>query len=187
MKEFKRTILVFALFFVVTGLAYPLLVTGLSRLLFPAQADGSLIKDRGKIVGSALIGQKFTNPRYFHGRPSAIDYDASNSGGTNYGPANEKLLKDVESRVGKTRTEDGLGPAEPVPADLVLASASGLDPDISLDAALVQVPRIARTRGISTEDVKGVVTRVVIGGFAGAPVRINVLKANLTLDRLKVR
>jgi K+-transporting ATPase ATPase C chain len=187
MKELKRASLVFALFFVITGLGYPFLIRGLSRLLFPAQANGSLLIDKGQVVGSALIGQRFTSPGYFHGRPSAIDYDASNSGGTNFGPANGKLLAEVNSRIEKARAENGMGQAEPVPADLVLASASGLDPDISLDAALLQVPRIARARGMSDDDVKGVVTAMANGGYAGAPMRINVLRVNLALDGWRAR
>ena len=115
MKELKRASLIFALFFVVTGLAYPLFISGLSRLLFPAQAGGSLIIDKGIVVGSALIGQRFTSPGYFHGRPWAIDYDASNSGGTNFGPDNGKLLAEVANRIRKTRAENNMGRAEPVP------------------------------------------------------------------------
>ena len=187
MKDLKRAVLVFALFFIVTGLAYPLLITGFSKLLFPAKAGGSLIVDEGRLVGSALIGQRFTSPRYFHGRPSAADYDASNSNASNYGPANKKFLAEVADRVKRTRAENGLGKTSPVPADLVLASASGLDPDIGLQAALVQVPRIARTRKMSEEAVKGLVAAMTRGGFADAPITINVLKANLALDQIKAR
>jgi len=135
MKESVRALLIFLVFSVAAGIAYPLGITGLARLFFKEKATGSLVTDQGRAVGSALIGQKFTGARYFHGRPSANDYDAANSGGDNFGPANRKYLEEVAGRVKKTRSENGLGPDAPVPADLVLASASGLDPHISPEAA----------------------------------------------------
>ena len=130
MKAFVRALLLFILFSVVTGLAYPLLITGLCQLIFPHKANGSLIVASGKIVGSNLIGQSFTSPKYFIGRPSAIEkpYDASNSGGSNFGPSNAKFLEEVGKRIGKVRQENGLRPGASVPADLVLASAVDLTP-----------------------------------------------------------
>lgn len=128
MKAFSRALLALIVFSVLTGLAYPLVITGLARLLFPEKAGGSMVVAGDRIVGSALIGQKFTDPRYFHGRPSASDYDATNSGGTNLAPSNAKFIEEVGKRISLARRENGLSATAPIPADLVLASASGLDP-----------------------------------------------------------
>ena len=136
MKQLMRAVLIFIVLSLMTGLAYPLVVTGLAELFFPWKASGSLITDHGRVVGSALIGQKFTKARYFHGRPSANSYDASNSGGTNFGPASAQFIQEVKARVEQTRIEDNLRPDAPIPADLVLASGSGLDPDISVEVGL---------------------------------------------------
>ena len=185
MRELVRALLIFVVLSLITGLAYPLAITGLSGLLFPAKAAGSLVMDRGHVVGSSLIGQKFTAARYFHGRPSAIDYDASTSGGTNLGPASAKLLKDVTGRVEATRKENDMGPGSPIPADLVLASASGLDPDISLDGALIQIPRVARLRGLSVETLKSLIEGMTQGQNSGAEARVNLLALNMATDRLQ--
>ena len=141
---------------VLLGLAYPFAMTGISQLFFREKANGSLVVSDNRVAGSSLIGQNFTNPKYFHGRPSAMEkpYDASNSGGTNFGPSNAKFLEEVAKRIEKVRKENTLDPAAPVPADLVLASASGLDPHISVETAMLQVPRIAKARGLQESEVQ---------------------------------
>jgi K+-transporting ATPase ATPase C chain len=176
---------------VLTGLIYPLVVTGLSQVLFPHQANGSLITANGKIVGSELIGQKFTKPEYFHGRPSAAGsdgYDASNSGASNLGPTNQALISRVRDDIKKFRQEN---PAYtgPIPADLLTTSASGLDPHISPASAFAQVDRVAKARGASTDAVRRIVDKHVEGrqfGIFGEP-RVNVLALNLDLDQTLTR
>lgn len=170
---------------VFTGLAYPLAVTGFANLAFPWQATGSLIEKDGHVVGSALIGQKFDHPAYFHGRPSAAGqgYDAANSGGGNLAPSSRKLVDEVAARVAAERKAN---PDEsgPVPADLVTASASGLDPHISPAAAAYQVKRVAAARHVPVEEVRQLVTGHSEGRELGllGEARINVLKLNLALD-----
>jgi K+-transporting ATPase ATPase C chain len=187
MKELLRAVLIFFVFSLMTGLAYPLGITGLARLFFAQKAAGSLVADNGRVVGSELIGQKFASPRYFHSRPSANDYDAANSGGSNLGPASAKHIKEVAARVQKARGENGIGPESPVPADMVLASASGLDPHISMDAVLVQAPRVAAARGLPPEALKALVESTAEGTYAGGQPRVNVLLLNLAADRLQER
>jgi len=169
---------------VLLGIIYPLVVTGLAKVLFPAKANGQLIERNGKVVGSRIIGQAFTGPTYFHSRPSAAGnngYDAANSGGSNLGPTNQKLMDRVKQDVATLQAEN---PGQPVPIDLVTTSASGLDPDISPAAADFQVPRVARERGLSPDDLRRLVARHTEGrqlGFLGEP-RVNVLELNLDLD-----
>jgi K+-transporting ATPase ATPase C chain len=172
---------------VLTGLIYPGVVTALCQLLFRWQANGSMLKVDGKDIGSALIGQNFTKREYFHPRPSAAGndgYDATASGGSNYGPTSQKLIDRVKSSAEQFRKENPDYTA-PIPADLLTASGSGLDPDISPGAAEAQAPRVAKARGISLELVHQLITQNTKGpdlGFLGEP-RVNVLKLNLDLDR----
>lgn len=173
---------------VLTGLAYPLAITAIAQWAFPYQADGSLVQADGRVVGSRLIGQPFTRPEYFHGRPSAAGagYDATLSGATNLAPSNRRLVEQVRERAERVRRENGLAPGRPVPADLVTASASGLDPDISPEAAELQVPRVVRARGLPESEVRALVKRHTRGpwlGWLGEP-RVNVLELNLALDRM---
>ena len=171
---------------VLTGLIYPLVMTGLSQVLFPHQANGSLITVNGKIVGSALIGQKFTKPEYFHGRPSGAGdgYDAANSGSTNLGPTNQALVNRVRDDIKKFRQENPTYTG-PIPADMLTMSASGLDPHISPASAFAQVDRVAKARGLTADAVRKVVEGHVEGrqfGIFGEP-RVNVLALNLDLDK----
>ena len=170
---------------VLTGVMYPLAVTGIAQALFRHQANGSLISDNGEAIGSELIGQPFSDPHYFWGRLSATEYDAAASSGSNYGPTNPALLEAIQARIDALRAVDPDN-QEPIPVDLVTSSASGLDPDISPAAAQYQVPRVARYRGLSEDDVSALVDRFTEGrqfGILGEP-RVNVLKLNLALDEL---
>jgi K+-transporting ATPase ATPase C chain len=172
-----------------TGLAYPLLLTGLAQVLFPTQANGSLIVRDGKVAGSSLIGQNFDSPRYFQSRPSAAGdkgYDATSSGGSNLGPTNSKLIDTVRQRLKATvESNPGTTPAQ-VPIDLVTASGSGLDPEISPAAAEIQVKRVSQARGLNENEVNRLVlsfTRARWAGLLGEP-GVNVLELNLALDKL---
>ncbi len=165
---------------------YPAVVWAVAQGLFPHKANGSLLRVDGNVVGSSLLAQGFTAPNYFHPRPSAAGqgYDAVNSGGTNLGPTSKKLIEDVKQRVADYRTENGLPPDTPVPADAVTSSASGLDPHISVRNALLQAARVAKARGISEKDVLAKVGAHTEGrtlGLLGEP-RVNVLTLNLSLD-----
>ena len=174
-----------ALLTVLTGAIYPLAVTGIAQALFRHQANGSLISDNGEVVGSELIGQPFSDPRYFWGRLSAAEYDAAASSGSNYGPTNPALLEAIQARIDALKAVDPDN-EERIPVDLVTASGSGLDPHISIAAAKYQIPRVARYRGLSEDQLSALVHRLTKGrqfGILGEP-RVNVLKLNLALDEL---
>jgi K+-transporting ATPase ATPase C chain len=191
MLQFKRSILVFAGLSIICGLIYPLAITAVSQVIFPRQSNASIIKQGDKIIGSELIGQQFTSPDYFHGRPSAINppYDASNSSGSNLAPSSAKLLEQVKTRVEQVRKENSLPSNTAVPADLALASASGLDPDISVEAALLQIPRIFRERKIPESVVEKIVHQNTENPFLeiwGMP-HVNVLRLNIALESIAVQ
>ena len=182
-KNLKIAFLMTVFTTILLGVIYPLAITGLAQVLFPDRANGQLIARGGKIIGSRLIGQGFSGAAYFHSRPSnaGSGYDAANSGGTNLGPTNQKLISRVAQDVRSLQTEN---PAMPVPVDLVTTSASGLDPDISPAAAEFQVPRVARERHATPQVIRQLVAKHSMGrqfGFLGEP-RVNVLELNLDLD-----
>jgi K+-transporting ATPase ATPase C chain len=183
-KNFITAILMTIATTVLLGIIYPLVVTGLAKVLFPDKANGQLIERNGKVVGSRIIGQPFTGPGYFHSRLSAAGnngYDAANSGGSNLGPTNQKLIDRVKQDVASLQAEN---PAQAVPIDLVTTSASGLDPDISPAAADFQVPRVARERSMNADELRRLVAKHTESrqfGFLGEP-RVNVLELNLDLD-----
>lgn len=187
-KTIRPAIVIFALLTLLTGLIYPLLVTSVAQLVFPHQANGSLIEENGKLIGSSLIGQHFSDPRYFWGRPSAtspMPNNAANSGGSNLGPNNPAQLNAVTARIAALKAA-GPVPAGAVPVDLVTASGSGLDPDISPAGAYYQATRIAALRKLPLERVRQLISRHTTGrqwGLFGEP-RVNVLQLNLDLDQL---
>ncbi len=196
LREFRPAIVVLVALTLITGLAYPLAMTGIAAVIFPYQAQGSMIERNGTVVGSALIGQQFTSDKYFHGRPSATTatdpndstktvpapYNAANSGGSNLGPSNKALIDRVSGDIDTLKKEN---PSAAVPADLVTTSASGLDPHISPEAALFQAPRIAKARNLPEDRVRQLVADHTEGrlfGLLGEP-RVNVLLLNLALDQ----
>ncbi len=194
MNQLRPAIVILLALTVITGVIYPLAITGIAQAAFPHQANGSLIMQNGKAVGSELIGQQFTDPKYFWGRLSATGdypYNAFNaqtltgSSGSNYGPMNPALMKEVQDRIAALRAADP-GNQAPIPVDLVTSSGSGLDPDISVAAALYQAPRVARLRGLSLAQIQHLVAQYTQGrqfGFLGEP-RVNVLELNLALDAI---
>jgi potassium-transporting ATPase KdpC subunit len=194
-SQLKPAVILLLIFTVLTGIVYPLVVTGIAQLVFPAQANGSLILKNGKAVGSQLIGQSFDDPKYFWGRLSAtgpFPYNAyyaqtqTGSSGSNYGPLNPALIQEVQGRIDALKAADPTNNA-PIPVDLVTSSGSGLDPDISVAAAYYQVHRVAIARGLTDAQVKALVDQYTKGrqfGFLGEP-RVNVLELNLALDNTK--
>ena len=200
LREIRPAIVVLVALTLITGLVYPLAMTGIAQLIFPRQANGSMIERDGKVVGSELIGQNFTSDKYFHGRPSATTapdpkdpnktvaapYNAANSGGSNLGPSNKALVDRVKGDIATLQKQN---PGASVPIDLVTTSGSGLDPDISPEAALFQVPRIAKTRSLPDARIRQLVEENTEGrwlGLLGEP-RVNVLQINLALDRLAAK
>jgi len=185
--EFARSIVATIFFAVILCGIYPLIVYGVARTLFPHRANGSLLVDKsGAIRGSALLAQNFTGPRYFHPRPSANNYDAENSGGSNLGPTSSNLVAEISQHIADYRAENNLATNVPVPADAVTASASGLDPDISVANAEIQLPRVAKARGMSEEQLRKLVQQNTSGrdlGVFGEP-RVNVMTLNFALDQL---
>src|SRR2546421_6817772 len=195
LREIRPAIIVLALLALITGLAYPLAMTAIAGAIFPKQAAGSLIERDGKVVGSTLIGQEFQDDKYFHGRPSATTapdpadstktvpapYNAANSGGSNLGPTSKALNDRIKEDVDKLKAEN---PSAPVPQDLVTTSGSGLDPDVSPEGALFQVPRVAKARNLPEDRVRALITDNTEGRFAGllGEPRVNVLALNLALD-----
>ena len=200
LREIRPALVLIIALTLITGLAYPLAMTGLAQVIFPTQAQGSLIAKDGKVVGSALIGQAFADDKYFHGRPSATNapdpkdtaktvdapYNAANSMGSNLGPTNKALIDRVKADVDKLKSEN---PNAQVPIDLVTTSGSGLDPHISPDAALFQVPRVAKARNVPEDKLRQLVQDHIEGrtlGFLGEP-RVNVLALNMALDQAATR
>lgn len=196
LTQLRPALVLVVLLTLVTGLAYPLAITGIAEVIFPRQAQGSLVEKDGKVIGSALIAQGFASDKYFHPRPSATvapdpkdasktvpaPYNAQNSGASNYGPSSKALIDRIKGDADKLKAEN---PGAPVPQDLVTTSASGLDPDISPEAALFQVPRVAKARGLPAEKVRALVEAHVERrelGLFGEP-RVNVLELNLALDK----
>jgi K+-transporting ATPase ATPase C chain len=195
LREVRPAIVLIVALTLITGLVYPLVMTGIAGVLFPYQAQGSLIEKDGKVVGSALIGQEFTSERYFHSRPSATlgpdpadpsktvaaPYNAVNSMGSNLGPTNKALIDRVKGDVDRLKAEN---PSAPVPIDLVTTSGSGLDPDITPESAYFQIPRVAKARNMSEDSLRQLVAGQIVGrtlGLLGEP-RVNVLALNLALD-----
>jgi K+-transporting ATPase ATPase C chain len=200
LREARPAIVLVVALTLITGLVYPLVMTGLAQVLFPRQASGSLIEQGGKVVGSALIGQPFTGEAYFHGRPSATtkpdpndatktvdaSYNAANSGGSNLGPTNKALIERVKGEVDKLKEQN---PSAQVPIDLVTTSGGGLDPHITPQAALFQVPRVAKARSMPEDRIRQLVDQNTEGrtlGLLGEP-RVNVLALNMALDRAATR
>jgi len=200
LREIRPAIILLVALTLITGLMYPLAMTGLAQVLFPSQANGSMIVRDGKVVGSALIGQQFTDDKYFHGRPSATNtpdpkdatktvdapYNAANSGGSNLGPTNKALIDRVKGDVEKLKAEN---PSAQVPIDLVTTTGGGLDPHISPEAAFFQVPRVAKARNMSEERVRQLVDQHIEGrtlGLLGEP-RVSVLALNMALDGAATR
>jgi potassium-transporting ATPase KdpC subunit len=200
LREIRPAIVFIIALTLITGLAYPFAITGIAQVIFPYQAQGSFVERDGKVVGSVLIGQEFTSEGYFHGRPSATTtpdpndstktvsapYNAANSGGSNLGPTNKSLIERIQGDIEKLKQEN---PSAQVPADLVTTSGSGLDPHISPEAALFQVPRVAKARNLDENRIRQLIAENTSGRFVGllGEPRVNVLELNLALDRVAAR
>ena len=182
-KDLKNALILFGVMALLLGIIYPLIITGISQVIFPYQANGDLITENGSIIGSELIGQNFKNPKYFQGRPSAVNYNASTSGGSNYGPTNQKLVDRVNATINEIKTENNLPNNTTIPSDLVLASGSGLDRYITVDSAELQVPRIANARNLDESVIRDLIrnNEEIPFPYIGQPV-VNVLKLNIALD-----
>jgi K+-transporting ATPase ATPase C chain len=196
LRQFRPAIMLTILLTLLLGIAYPLATTGVAQAIFPSQANGSLVCVNGKPIGSALIGQYWTDAQYFHGRPSVTNnlsgtpapYQANNSAGSNLGPTNSQLIQTVQQRIAQLKKENPDVPAgTPIPTDLVESSASGLDPDVSVAGAYYQIPRIAKARQMTQEDVRKLVDDNVQGRFLGlfGEPRVNVMTLNLALDHVQ--
>lgn len=200
LNHLRPALVLLGAFTLLTGVAYPFAMTGIAQVVFPAQANGSLVEQDGQVIGSSIMGQNFVSDRYFQSRPSAtvgpdpadssksipVPYNAANSGGSNYGPTSKALIERVTADVATRKAEN---PSSPVPMDLVTTSASGLDPHLSPEAALFQVDRVAKARNIAPDQVRALVERTVeprTFGLLGEP-RVNVLALNLALDKLAAR
>jgi K+-transporting ATPase ATPase C chain len=200
LRQLRPAIMMIIVMTAITGLVYPLAITGIAQLAFPYRANGSLIERNGKVIGSALIGQNFTRAKYFHPRPSAttepdpkdpaktipVPYAADDSGASNLGPTSRVLIDQVRARAAKLHTEN---PGAPIPVDLVTSSASGLDPDITPAAALFQMPRVAKARHLPPAEIRALVLHMIADRTLGilGEKRVNVLQLNLALDRLSAR
>jgi len=186
MQKLITTTRIFLIFTIILGVAYPLLIMVLGQSIFPYQANGSLLTHHGKIIGSSLIAQEFTSHKYFHSRFSAINYNATNSGGSNLAASNAQLYTNVEKQIAHTKLENNLSADVKLPADMVLSSASGLDPHISLANAILQLPRVAKHRGLPKEMIKRLIYDYLERDFIGiwGQNAVNVLQLNLALDRL---
>ena len=200
LNHLRPALVLLGAFTLLTGVAYPFAMTGVAQVVFPAQANGSLVEKDGQVIGSSIMGQSFVSDRYFQSRPSAtvgpdpadasksiaVPYNAANSGGSNYGPTSKALIDRVKADVDARKAQN---PSQPVPMDLVTTSASGLDPDLSPEAALFQVDRVAKARGLAADQVRALVEQSVqprTFGLLGEP-RVNVLALNLALDKLGAR
>lgn len=190
-EQIRSAILMFVILSLLTGIFYPVFITGVAYIFFPHQATGSMLYQNNKLLGSALIGQEFTDPKYFWGRiseTSPVAYNSSSSSGSNLGPSNPALIERVKARI-RTLKEFDPNNTNPVPIDLVTSSASGLDPHISIAGAYYQIPRVARMRGLTEDTVKAIVnkhTNSRIFGLIGEPI-VNVLELNLELDSIKIK
>lgn len=184
MKKIVQSLKAYIIFSILLGLIYPLAITLIAQFAMPYRANGSLLKKDGKIIGSTLISQGFTKPEYFQGRPSAGNYDASNSGGTNLGPSSKKLMDIAAQNIIRIRKDNELQEDAVLPADMVLSSASGLDPHISLENALLQAERVSKIRGIPVIILKGMINTNIDHDFVGiwGQPGVNVLKLNIALD-----